>query len=299
MGARRTYAAAIIACARWEQPYIAEWVAYHVDLGFDHIYLHCNDDDPAPFKATLKGLAPRYRNAVSYRPFFGQGLQSTMYGDALRRARREADWLCFLDIDEFVVLKRWASVPQLIEDLDARAVDSLHLHWLFYGNNGHVTRPTGSVLRNYTRRSRGIDVHTKHISRSSCFEERRLRDAVFPFWHGLTDPAWDGYVRRNVLGDDMQPLLQAFPAAMSAYLDGNGRSDAMIEAGYIAHFVLKSEDDFRLRVARGTAGNFNGQVKWQRHLAAGEAGAILDAMNEVADAVLPDALRARSPVAPA
>ena len=57
------YATSIVACARWEDPYVAEWVTYHLDLGFDHIYLHCNDDDPAPFKATLARLAPRYRDA--------------------------------------------------------------------------------------------------------------------------------------------------------------------------------------------------------------------------------------------
>ena len=289
-----THSTSIVACARWEAPYIAEWVAYHLDLGFDHIYLHCNDDDPAPFKATLAGLAPRHRNAVSYRPFFGQGLQAAMYVDALRRARRDSEWICFLDVDEFMVLKRWGSVPALIEHLDRHGIASLHLNWLFYGNSGHARRPDGPVLRNYVRRSRLVDCHTKHISRASCFEPQRLQRAMFPFWHGLTDPCWDGYRRHNVLGEDVQPLLASFPTAMWDYLNAGHRSEAMIETAYIAHFALKSEEDFLLRVARGTAGNFNGQVKWQRHLEAGEAGAILDTMNEVPDTFLADFARTAS-----
>lgn len=279
----RHYETAIVACARWEVSYIAEWIAYHLALGFDHIYLYCNDDDPVPFKATLDQLPAPIRKAVSYRPYFGAGQQSAMYIDALRRARQEANWLCFLDIDEFIVLKQWRSISQLVEQLDAEKIDSLHFNWMFYGNNGHLTRPKGAVLSTYTRRSRLVDCHTKHLSRSSCFEMARITAAGFPFWHGLTDPSWNGFVRRNVLGDDIGPLLHAFPAEMHKYLDACGRSDAMLGKGYIAHFVLKSEEDFRIRVARGTGGNFGGQTKWTVHWEAGEAPAILNAMNEVDD----------------
>ena len=279
----RQYETAIVACARWEVSSIVEWVLYHLELGFDHIYLYCNDDDPAPFKATLDRLPAQMRKAVSYRPYDGAGLQSSMYIDALRRARQEANWICFLDIDEFIVLKRWLSISQLVEELNDNKIDSLHLNWMFYGNSGHLTRPNGSVLSTYKRRSRSMDCHTKHLSRSSCFELWRIRAAGFPFWHGLIDPCWNGFVRRNVLGDDIAPLLQAFPAGMQLYLDGAGRSDAMLDRGYIAHFALKSEEDFRSRVARGTSGNFGGQTKWLAHWEAGEAPAILAAMNEVSD----------------
>ncbi len=278
--------ASIVACARWESPFIAEWLAYHTTIGFDHVYLYCNDDDPTELRDILSGLPSALSARVTFRPYFGQGQQRFMYLDALRYARQNSEWISFLDVDEFLVLRSWASIPDLLLELNRDAIDSLHLNWLFYGNNGHKTRPAGSVLRNYTRRSRTVDVHTKHISRACCFEPHRMARAVFPFWHGLTDPVWDGFKRRNVLGDDMGPLLQAFPTAMSAYLDAEDRSEAMIEAGYIAHFALKSEDDFRIRVARGLGGNFGGQVKWQRHLESGELPAILETMNAEPDGLL-------------
>jgi hypothetical protein len=41
------YRYAIAACARWEAPYAAEWLAYHRAIGFEHVYLYCNDVDPA------------------------------------------------------------------------------------------------------------------------------------------------------------------------------------------------------------------------------------------------------------
>ena len=180
-------------------------------------------------------------------------------------------------------------MPALVEHLDRHGIVRLHLNCVFYGNNGHARRPEGSVLRNDSRRSRSVDRHTKHLSRASCFEPHRLQRAVLPFWHGLTDPCWDGYRRLNALGDDVQPLLASFPTAVWRYLADEDRSAAIIETAYVAHLVLKSEDDFLIRVARGTAGNFNGQVKWQLHQEAGEAAAILDAMNAVSDTFLSEA----------
>lgn len=52
----------IVACARWENNYIAEWLNYYRAIGFDHVFLYCNDDDPtALFEKVLPftlGLNP-------------------------------------------------------------------------------------------------------------------------------------------------------------------------------------------------------------------------------------------------
>jgi hypothetical protein len=36
----------LVACARWEEMQIQEWLEYHKSIGFDHVYLYSNDDDP-------------------------------------------------------------------------------------------------------------------------------------------------------------------------------------------------------------------------------------------------------------
>ncbi len=286
--------ASIVACARWESPYIVEWIVYHLNLGFDHIHLYCNDDDPKGFKAALRSLPPSMAEAVSYRPYFGQGLQAAMYLDALPRARRSSDWICILDIDEFLVLKAWDSIGALTRWLAARGIASLHLNWVFYGHNGHATRPGSSVLGTYTRRALLPDAHTKHISRASCFEPHRIRAPGLPFWHGLASPHWSGFDRRTVLGHAVEPLLDRFPAEMLPYVMDEGRAAAILDAGYIAHFVFKSRDDFRLRVARGLGGNFAGQAKWGQALDAGQTESILEGMNEVEDRYLAERFGART-----
>lgn len=39
----------ICALARREHLYINDWVKYHIDLGFDHIYIYDNDDKKTPY----------------------------------------------------------------------------------------------------------------------------------------------------------------------------------------------------------------------------------------------------------
>src|SRR6202012_3377326 len=49
------YAFSLVACARWEETTIQEWVEYHKSIGFSHIYLYSNDDDPNPL---FRAVAP-------------------------------------------------------------------------------------------------------------------------------------------------------------------------------------------------------------------------------------------------
>ncbi len=50
------YKFSIAACARWETKNISEWIAYHRAIGFEHIYLYCNDNDPAELYECLLPL---------------------------------------------------------------------------------------------------------------------------------------------------------------------------------------------------------------------------------------------------
>lgn len=34
----------LVACARWEEKDILEWLDYHRSIGIDHVYLYSNDD---------------------------------------------------------------------------------------------------------------------------------------------------------------------------------------------------------------------------------------------------------------
>ena len=280
------YRYSIIACARWETPYIAEWIAYYEAIGFEHIYLYCNDDDPAELKAEVEAATKGRPDLVSFTHFPGQGRQRDMYIAGLERARHQSEWVTFLDIDEFLVLRGCNDIGSFMESFDS-TVDSVHFNWIYFGNSGFIERPAGSVLSQYTLRSSTVNATTKHLTRSALLDPDRLRQPAHPFWHGLADPVWSDLKRVNVLGADMAPLLANYPANAAAYIDP-ATNDAILGKAVINHYALKSEADFLLRVERGTAGQFSGQIVWKQAYESGRFRTILDTMSKVEDTYLRD-----------
>jgi Glycosyl transferase family 2 len=277
----------IIACARWETPYIAEWIAYYEVIGFDHIYLYCNDDDPAELLAEVQNATRHRPDFVSFRHFSGQGRQQDMYIAAMERARFETEWVTFLDIDEFLVLRDCDDIRTFMRLVDP-SVDSVHFNWVYFGNSGHVERPAGSVLRHYTWRSPQVNAWNKHLTRASLLTADKLQQPSLPFWHALGDPIWSNLKRVNILGADMAPLLANFPGSEGKYLSNPAVSQAIFAKAIVNHYALKSEADFMLRVARGLGAQFYAQTIWQTAYENGSYRTILSEMSQIEDTYLHD-----------
>jgi Glycosyl transferase family 2 len=78
---------ALAAIARWETQYAPEWLAYHRAIGFDHVYLICNDDDPAPLWEAVLPFAAGAEPFVTFTHFPWHGQRFHMLIEALRQAR--------------------------------------------------------------------------------------------------------------------------------------------------------------------------------------------------------------------
>ncbi len=70
---------AIAACARWETEYLVEWLLYHRQIGFDRVYLYCNDDDPAECYERVLPFIRGPRPFVTFVHFPFPGLLGEMY----------------------------------------------------------------------------------------------------------------------------------------------------------------------------------------------------------------------------
>lgn len=276
----------LMACARWETDAIVEWLLYHRAIGFDHVYLYCNDDDPAALHAAvlpfLGGPAP----FVTFHHFPFQGQQFHMYMDGLRRHRHETEWLMFLDIDEFLALRGGGDAHGLIDRLPPNQ-GCVTVNWLFFGHNFHAERPPGSVLATYTRRAAGLHATGKTLTRTACIDPDRIDRRAF-FWHGWEGLLLPGAATRTVLGDDPGTLPN----------DGVSITDAALAARMIGravlhHYAFRSAADLRRRWERGAGGDFHGQEMWKRVADADRVEAELAPMNEVEDRFLADVWAAR------
>ncbi|CCG09771.1 FkbM family methyltransferase [Pararhodospirillum photometricum] len=285
----RRYRHVLVACARWEAPYIREWLSYHRALGFDHVYLCCNDDDPSALVTEIS-LSPTLVDFVTVRHFPERGQQRAMYLSMMDLVSQRADWVMFLDIDEFLVLRGVNNLGDFLARFP-ETVDTVYFNWLMFGNSGFVSRPAGSVLEQYTWRAQGVDPHTKHISRVSRLDVEALRQTQSAFWHGLPNPDFALLSRVNVLGTDWGGYWDRFPEHAQSEVDDSALAESLIATATVHHYVMKSEEDFLIRVRRSVEGQFGGQLKWLETFQQGGHTAYLASLRQVEDPYLQDFAR--------
>ncbi|SEP36972.1 F5/8 type C domain-containing protein [Methylobacterium sp. ap11] len=278
------YEHAVVACARWERSYIVEWVEYHLSLGFDHIYLYSNDDD---FEEIFPVLLPYIRSekplvTLKHYPYLGQ--QAFIYRHFLQNFRHQTRWATFIDIDEFLNL-RGATIKEFTDRYD-EDVFSIYFNWIYFGTSGFKTRTNKSVLRSYNKRCNIIHPYTKNIFRTAFVRDEMLEiEALHAkhFWHGWYKFATGGGRVINVINENMINYYDNFPDAAIAFLAEDGRQEKIMSVAIIHHYCMRSEEDFQIRVDRGTVGNFTGQVMWAEVRRNGRYIDILNEINAVED----------------
>lgn len=145
---------ALVCIAKNEQDYIHEWIDYHLKLGVDEIFVYENDWD--------SGLD---HESVIRIPWNGERQQIYAYNSFLYTHAVDYDWVIFLDVDEFLVLHKHASIRDFLKDYGnlPKDVDGIAVNWMMFGDNGAVSN--GPVVDRFTRRGKLPDRHIKMIVR--------------------------------------------------------------------------------------------------------------------------------------
>ncbi|MFT8464742.1 glycosyltransferase family 2 protein [Acetobacter persici] len=247
----KKYQFSVVACARWESAYILEWLTYYKSIGYDHVYLYCNDDTPDELYEKILPFVVGKNPFVTFIDFAFKGLQHQMYLHFLTNYHHETEWVSFFDIDEFLSIPAFADISDLVSHYpDA---DCIVFYWLVFGHNGFEKNPSGNVLENYNRRSLGINEYTKYICKSnSLIDEKIFSTLGFGFWH---NPVWHSYKHINavdVIGRNDFSLANLTENQLK-YIENTAN---------IHHYMIKSFDYLKHRVERGTSGSFSGQVIW-------------------------------------
>jgi hypothetical protein len=262
---RRHFSRALVVCARWETECIAEWLCYHRHIGFDHVYLYCNDDDPSElYEAVLPFIGEN--GFVDFFHFGLQGYQREMYFHFLTNYATECDWFMFLDVDEFIVLKRHNKIGEFLDSFEIQP-DAIYFFWRLAGNNGHVTRPIGAVVPQYTRCEAQINPFTKVLIRTKGLAENMLQTAAVvgqAFWHDIEPLMSESSAISDVLGNDLRFWYKNdWPHEALRIVSKPEYNSRISDTAFIFHISIKSENDFMRRYERGTGGQFYGQAGWR------------------------------------
>ena len=140
-----------------EHCYIKEWVDYHLSVGFDKIYVfedYGSDSHKSLFKDNPNVIVQTVQD-FGIRNYHSSRTQYELYSKFLKQAKEQnlCDWILFNDIDEFIMFEQGYNLNRLCEEYKDKP--AVWLCWKMYGASGHIKRPEGGVLENYTTPSTG------------------------------------------------------------------------------------------------------------------------------------------------
>jgi hypothetical protein len=283
------YRYAIAACARWETAYIVEWLNYYRAIGFGHVFLYCNDDDPAELYERVLPFTQGPQPFVTFRHHPHQGEQPQMYGHFLLHNLHECEWVGFFDLDEFLRLPAGDTIADFMGRFDA-SVDCVLFNWIFFGPNGHREPPAGPVLANYTKRSGNLHPLTKYVAKSVLFDARLIISLANgeAFWHTPQGMSEKPAKIVNVLGEDMRDYYARFEQDAAPYVNQWQRKSRILSTAFVHHYAFRSEQSFWERSKRGLKGSFDGQTIWRDLAEGSQFSEFLADVNAVSDTGLAD-----------
>jgi hypothetical protein len=152
----------IVSIQRNRDPWVMEWLAFHLTLGVTRFYLYAHKcDDGMPQR--LLRLAQHYPLVVHLVPEQTERPQIAAYRHAWEHYGREVDWMAFIDGDEFLHPTRADTLPEALAPFADRPLSALAAYWVCYGSSGHLVEPAGLVLENYTRHSGPGFAANRHV----------------------------------------------------------------------------------------------------------------------------------------
>lgn len=228
------YYLGLVAIFRGEDDYLVEWIEFHKMMGVEHFILYDNGLE----KSSQVLLKPYIeKGLVTYIPFPDiSGLrdgrhadtlstQQMAYADFIKRFRRHFKYILQLDIDEFLFPKSHNSITEILNKYDDSKLAGIEINWTNFGNSGHITKPSGLVIENFTKADSNIEPNTvKSISKTRYLSKRFAYTNVHRFSHRFT------------LKDLFTKLFLGYPQTIK----GKSANDLF----QLNHYITKSKEEY-------------------------------------------------------
>ena len=146
-----------------ENPYLKEWIDYHLGVGVDHLYLFNQDGskeaDEIVNPYVKRGVVtvhpwtdfpPKYDQATY---FFQKNKKHLAYMHAAEHYRHLTQWMLKIDLDEFLYLgDPTRTVKEYLHNINPSEHRSIRVPRFDFGSAGHDIKPEGPVTQNFMKR---------------------------------------------------------------------------------------------------------------------------------------------------
>ena len=210
---------------------IAEWLAYHLVLGFDRIlvYDHQSTDQTASIVRKFTAHFPVEMVTFAERR---SSYQAQAFVEAAKFHAKDCDWLLACDADEFLSGEYPATFKEFLA-AQPPEVAQVCLNWKIFGSGGHRGRPESSLL---------IETFTR-CAPPDFAATRVVKSAVRPLQVLGSDNPHFFFVKGKTVNVKGAPITWADVSIV--------KSTPLHEKFWINHYFTKSEEEWEQKLARG------------------------------------------------
>jgi len=209
-----------------DEPNIGEWIAHHILLGFDKVFVF----DHLSTEPIQQKLGTNFDGKLVVKRVEGSGnVKLNLMTDAVSIANNDnVSWMIYLDADEFLLFNGQTNVKQFLNYFTV--ADAIGINWLFFGTSGHVSQPKGLLTENFVKSEVRLDKHVKSFVRPNVVQQ-----VSNPHFYKITNPK--RYYTANATHMPMGPFnIQPLPFIKTT--------------AYIAHYYTQSEQEYLRRKGR-------------------------------------------------
>jgi hypothetical protein len=236
----------IVTAMKNEGPYILEWVAHHLSIGFGHFVVVTNDCDDGTDEILLalqrRGLVTHAINPRVLTDDVGKWQTAALKFAQFYPAYRRAEWILHSDVDEFVRLEApLGSVAELVDRVSP--VDAISLTSTPYSSDDRCEMIDEPVCDQFERMSRApapeVLTAVKTLYRNALpWSPRRNHRPI------MRDFSARGLVWKDGSGHELPP----------AYTDSDMKviaSGGTTDFARLNHYAIRSIESFLVKIDRG------------------------------------------------
>jgi hypothetical protein len=248
-----------------DEQYLIDWIEWHQFIGIDYFFIYDNES-----QNPIRSIIPPSENII-ITSIKGEVMQISAYEDCISKQKKgEApicEWIAFIDDDEYIV-PECGNIKTVLKSY--RKFSALGINWMVFGSSGLKQKTSTPLPVKFTHvldhsylNEDGINAFNAHIK--SIVKPKDVISFTSPHSCIFEKPKITKYWKKYGLG--LRTLLK--PKGLCVDIDHNiipyaFSSKPIYKKMWLAHYYLKSEEEFKLKISRGRADT--NEEKYQRRL---------------------------------
>ena len=246
------YRAVICAIAKNENNYINEWVNWHLDRGFDHIFLFDNNNSDSKF---IGNFIERSDKVTIYNvnDFKEKALQLRCYNAFYNSSGEKFDWCLFSDIDEFI--DGIEDINEFLKDRRFEYFDQIRIKWRMFSDGGLIDRDVSRpVVEDFTEISTAVKPWLTRQGKSIVRGGIKNFNMCSCHFGAIGSVDWEAEDLSRRDFTKLKPVSSCLPSGIPCKSMIDMVDDYSNETVFINHYMTKSLKEFiDQKIGRGDA----------------------------------------------